>query len=147
MIWPLTQSLIPFSAHKLLSEYLYMDPFENILHEGWFSNWCSLWLAPIFQDSDWVRRWSFWKPIKANESVTKPVSRITAHVIWELNYDFLPNYNYNSSTERFVRTPLQMAEEKNTRDKLVNAKNPSYAYGSKQVLIFKLWLIWKILRY
>lgn len=79
--------------------------------------------------------------IKANESVTKPVSRITAHVIWELNYDFLPNYNYNSSTERFVRTPLQMAEEKNTRDKLVNAKNPSYAYGSKQVLIFKLWLI------
>ena len=81
------------------------------------------------------------KSIKANESVTKPVSRITAHVIWELNYDFLPNYNYNSSTERFVRTPLQMAEEKNTRDKLVNAKNPSYAYGSKQVLIFKLWLI------
>ena len=66
-------------------QYLFLDPFDNILHE-------------------------------ANESVEK-MGRITAHVIWELNYDFLPNFNYNMSTERFVRTPHPLSEEKNVRDR------------------------------
>ena len=80
-----------------------MDPFDNILHE-------------------------------ANESVTSgKLGRIAAHVIWELNYDFLPNFNYNCSTERFVRTVYGMAEEKNTREKAPNISNAAYAFGTKQV--------------
>ena len=87
-------------THKLLSEYLYLDPFENILHE-------------------------------ANQSVTN-IGRIAGHVIWELNYDFLPNYCYNSSTERFVKADILFAQEKVSRDKAPNVK-PSLAYGSKPV--------------
>ena len=88
-------------THKLLSEYLHLDPFENILHE-------------------------------ANQSVTN-IGRITGHVIWELNYDFLPNYCYNSSTERFVKSDILFSQEKVTRDKPPNVK-ASLAYGSKQVI-------------
>ena len=88
-------------THKLLSRFLYLDPFDNILHE-------------------------------ANESVEK-MGRITAHVIWELNYDFLPNFNYNMSTERFVRTPHPLSEEKNVRDRCQPVKNPAWVYGTKQM--------------
>ena len=31
------------------------------------------------------------------------LGRITLHVFWELNYDFLPNYCYNAATNRFVK--------------------------------------------
>ena len=82
-------------------QYLFLDPFDNILHE-------------------------------ANESVEK-MGRITAHVIWELNYDFLPNFNYNMSTERFVRTPHPLSEEKNVRDRCQPVKNPAWVYGTKQM--------------
>ena len=39
---------------------------------------------------------------EANHNVTAPYGRITLHVFWELNYDFLPCYCYNASTNRFV---------------------------------------------
>ena len=39
---------------------------------------------------------------EANHSVSAPYGRITLHVFWELNFDFLPNYCYNSSTNRSV---------------------------------------------
>ncbi|RXM95134.1 Cytoplasmic FMR1-interacting protein 1, partial [Acipenser ruthenus] len=35
---------------------------------------------------------------EANHNVSAPYGRITLHVFWELNYDFLPNYCYNGST-------------------------------------------------
>ena len=94
-------------AHKLLSKYLFLDPFDNILHE-------------------------------ANESVDK-MGRMTSHVIWELNYDFLPNFNYNSSTERFVRTPHRLSEENNQRETSQQnpaakaGKHPEWFYGTKQL--------------
>lgn len=41
---------------------------------------------------------------EANHSVSAPYGRITLHVFWELNFDFLPNYCYNSSTNRWKIT-------------------------------------------
>ncbi|KAF1758237.1 hypothetical protein GCK72_014695 [Caenorhabditis remanei] len=40
---------------------------------------------------------------EANHAVNSPHGRITLHVFWELNYDFVPNFVYNGSTHRFVR--------------------------------------------
>jgi len=37
---------------------------------------------------------------EANHNVSAPYGRITLHVFWELNYDFLPNYCYNAATNR-----------------------------------------------
>ena len=37
---------------------------------------------------------------EANHNVSAPYGRITLHVFWELNYDFLPNYCYNAATSR-----------------------------------------------
>ena len=42
---------------------------------------------------------------EANHNVSAPYGRITLHVFWELNFDFLPNYCYNGSTNRCVRFP------------------------------------------
>ncbi|MGH0142692.1 UNVERIFIED_CONTAM: hypothetical protein FKN15_076575 [Acipenser sinensis] len=68
---------------------------------------------------------------EANHNVSAPYGRITLHVFWELNYDFLPNYCYNGSTNRFVRTILPFSQEFQ-RDKQPNAQ-PQYLYGSKAV--------------
>ena len=38
---------------------------------------------------------------EANHCVSAPYGRVTLHVFWELNFDFLPNFCYNSSTHRF----------------------------------------------
>lgn len=38
---------------------------------------------------------------EANHNVLAPYGRITLHVFWELNYDFLPNYCYNAATNRY----------------------------------------------
>lgn len=40
---------------------------------------------------------------EANHNVLAPYGRITLHVFWELNYDFLPNYVYNAATNRFTK--------------------------------------------
>ena len=37
---------------------------------------------------------------EANHNVLAPYGRITLHIFWELNYDFLPNYCYNAATNR-----------------------------------------------
>lgn len=39
---------------------------------------------------------------EANHNVLAPYGRITLHVFWELNYDFLPNYVYNAATNRYI---------------------------------------------
>ncbi|KAK6053601.1 hypothetical protein COOONC_08893 [Cooperia oncophora] len=44
--------------------------------------------------------------LEANHNVSAPHGRITLHVFWELNYDFVPNFVYNGSTHRFVRAKL-----------------------------------------
>ncbi|KAK2551270.1 Cytoplasmic FMR1-interacting protein 2 [Acropora cervicornis] len=48
---------------------------------------------------------------EANHSVSAPYGRITLHVFWELNFDFLPNYCYNSSTNRFVPTSYSLVDK------------------------------------
>ena len=56
-------------THRLLSEYLHLDNFDELLKE-------------------------------ATNNVNLPHSRITMHVFYDINTDFLPNYCYNSSTQR-----------------------------------------------
>uniref|UniRef100_H2YIL7 Cytoplasmic FMR1-interacting protein n=1 Tax=Ciona savignyi TaxID=51511 RepID=H2YIL7_CIOSA len=68
---------------------------------------------------------------EANHNVSAPYGRITLHVFWELNYDFLPNYCYNGSTNRFVPTPITFSQEL-TRDKPPNAAH-HYLFGSKHL--------------
>lgn len=46
---------------------------------------------------------------EANHNVSAPYGRITLHVFWELNYDFLPNYCYNGSTNRCVESQSTVA--------------------------------------
>ncbi|XP_061416075.1 cytoplasmic FMR1-interacting protein 2 isoform X2 [Lethenteron reissneri] len=70
---------------------------------------------------------------EANHNVSAPYGRITLHVFWELNYDFLPNYCYNGSTGRFVRTPYPFTQDLQ-RDKPPNVQ-PHYLFGSKPLNI------------
>jgi len=70
---------------------------------------------------------------EANHNVSAPYGRITLHTFWELNHDFLPNYCYNSSTNRFVRTEMTFTQEMQ-RDKPPNVQY-YYMYGSKNLNI------------
>lgn len=96
-------------THKLLSQYVELDNFDDLLHE-------------------------------VNHNVSAPYGRICLHVFWELNIDFLPSYCYNSSTNRFVKTPSYAPSLKPDvkRDKL--SSNPGqqpayYLYGTKALNI------------
>ncbi|XP_071124781.1 cytoplasmic FMR1-interacting protein-like isoform X4 [Mytilus edulis] len=66
---------------------------------------------------------------EANHNVSAPYGRITLHVFWELNYDFLPNYCYNAATSRFVKTKLPFAPA-SQREKPPNP-SPFYIWGTK----------------
>ncbi|KAK7874487.1 hypothetical protein R5R35_001571 [Gryllus longicercus] len=69
---------------------------------------------------------------EANHNVLAPYGRITLHVFWELNYDFLPNYCYNAATSRFVRCRgIQFAQPVH-RDKPPQMGH-HYLWGSKQL--------------
>ena len=37
---------------------------------------------------------------EANQAISSPHGRISLHIFWELHYDFLPNFCYNSTTDR-----------------------------------------------
>ena len=39
---------------------------------------------------------------EVNQAVNTNHGRITLHIFWELHYDFLPNFCYNSTTDRLV---------------------------------------------
>jgi len=54
---------------------------------------------------------------EANHNVTAPYGRITLHVFWELNYDFLPNYCYNAATNRYLIVMLDTVVTLLTSDK------------------------------
>ncbi|XP_065670394.1 cytoplasmic FMR1-interacting protein 1 homolog isoform X3 [Hydra vulgaris] len=69
--------------------------------------------------------------MEANHAVSAPYGRITLHVFWELYYDFLPNYCYNSSTNRFTRTTLSFVKEE-PRDQPPKASNV-HLYGNKDL--------------
>ncbi|VDK48795.1 unnamed protein product [Anisakis simplex] len=69
--------------------------------------------------------------LEANHNVSAPYGRITLHVFWELNYDLIPNYCYNGSTHRFVKSkhPMRKPAE---RDKPPSA-SIQYVWGSKSL--------------
>lgn len=55
---------------------------------------------------------------EANHNVSAPYGRITLHVFWELNYDFLPNYCYNGSTNRWhfrIKSRWRSQKDQNVR--------------------------------
>ncbi|KAL5012030.1 hypothetical protein ScPMuIL_010581 [Solemya velum] len=66
---------------------------------------------------------------EANHNVSAPYGRITLHVFWELNFDFLPNYCYNAATNRFVKTKLPFSQA-TQREKAPNP-SPHYLWGTK----------------
>ncbi len=86
--------------------------------------------------------------LEANRNVSAPYGRITLHIFWELNYDFLPNYCYNASTKRcfnflykngnlaagglyrFVKVKSLSLSQKVERDKPPQAAH-HYFFGSK----------------
>lgn len=65
---------------------------------------------------------------EANHNVLAPYGRITLHVFWELNFDFLPNYIYNAATNRFIKCRgIQFASQVH-RDKPPQTSH-NYLYG------------------
>ncbi|XP_050433683.1 cytoplasmic FMR1-interacting protein [Adelges cooleyi] len=69
---------------------------------------------------------------EANHNVLAPYGRITLHVFWELNYDFLPNYCYNAATNRFVKFKGLNFTQDVHRDKPPQMGH-QYLWGSKQL--------------
>ncbi|VDM40991.1 unnamed protein product [Toxocara canis] len=69
--------------------------------------------------------------LEANHNVSAPYGRITLHVFWELNYDLIPNYCYNGSTHRFVKSRHAMRKSAQ-RDKPPSA-SLQYFWGSKSL--------------
>lgn len=70
--------------------------------------------------------------LEACHSVSAPYGRITLHVFWELNYDFVPNYCYNASTGRFVRTKVKGFCTQVTRERM-HPVPLSHLWGSKSI--------------
>jgi len=74
-----------------------------------------------------------WETIfrEVNQAVSSPHGRITLHIFWELHYDFLPNFCYNSTTDRFIRGKVSFADqsERETPPKGVTVVN--MLYGAK----------------
>ncbi|XP_064636208.1 cytoplasmic FMR1-interacting protein-like isoform X2 [Lineus longissimus] len=68
---------------------------------------------------------------EANHNVSAPYGRITLHVFWELNYDFLPNYCYNMATNRFVKTHFSLGQQLQ-RDKAPSVMH-HYIWGTKDL--------------
>lgn len=69
---------------------------------------------------------------EANHNVLAPYGRITLHVFWELNYDFLPNYVYNAATNRFTKHRGIAFAAAVPRDK-PPAVSHHYLWGTKQL--------------
>jgi cytoplasmic FMR1 interacting protein len=87
-------------VHKMMSQYFVLDPIDQLFNE-----------------------------INESTSLVSFHSRIVLHVIFELMYDFLPNFNYNAVTRRFVRTPYSFSSEV-PRDPLPKT-NPLFLQGNK----------------
>ncbi|CAJ0931257.1 unnamed protein product, partial [Mesorhabditis belari] len=70
--------------------------------------------------------------LEANHNVGAPHGRITLHIFWELNYDFLPNFTYNTTTHRFVRSRVTFKETP-ARERPPTA-SVLYHWGSKSLV-------------
>lgn len=69
-------------THSMLKKYLEIDPFEHMLTE---------------------------RNVSMNPA--SHYGRIEHKIMYELLYDFMPNYCFNSEAVEFVRTPLTFAEQ------------------------------------
>ncbi|XP_076261449.1 cytoplasmic FMR1-interacting protein Sra-1 [Rhynchophorus ferrugineus] len=69
---------------------------------------------------------------EANHNVLAPYGRITLHVFWELNYDFLSNYVYNAATNRFTKYRGITFAQPVTRDRPPQMSH-HYLWGTKQL--------------
>ena len=67
---------------------------------------------------------------KANHSVQAPYGRVTLHVFWELNYDFLPTYCYNGATNRFIKSNDIAFTQPVQRDR-AKTEAPHFLWGTK----------------
>jgi cytoplasmic FMR1 interacting protein len=70
---------------------------------------------------------------EANHNVLAPYGRITLHVFWELNYDFLPNYVYNAATNRFTKYRGQISFAGAVHRDKPPQMSYHYMWGSKQL--------------
>jgi cytoplasmic FMR1 interacting protein len=70
---------------------------------------------------------------EANQSVSSPHGRITLHIFWELHYDFLPNFCYNSTTDRFIRGKVSFADQSEREAPPKGSGVVHLLYGSKQL--------------
>ena len=70
---------------------------------------------------------------EANHNVLAPYGRITLHVFWELNYDFLPNYCFNAATNRFVKC-RDISFAKPVHREKAPTMGYHYLWGSKGML-------------
>eukprot|EP00456_Euglypha_rotunda_P010037 TRINITY_DN1240_c0_g1_i2.p1 TRINITY_DN1240_c0_g1~~TRINITY_DN1240_c0_g1_i2.p1 ORF type:complete len:683 (-),score=97.03 TRINITY_DN1240_c0_g1_i2:19-1845(-) len=86
-------------THALLSDYLTVDPFDKMLKE-----------------------------INQDVSIGQFRGRIIWHVFSELISDILPNFIYNSNTQRFVRGPQAFAEDA-VRERPPSNVQPWFWYG------------------
>ena len=71
---------------------------------------------------------------EANHNVLAPYGRVTLHVFWELNYDFLPHYCYNAATNRFVKCRDIQFSQPVQREKAAQMAH-HYLWGSKALNI------------
>ncbi|KAM3956068.1 cytoplasmic FMR1-interacting protein Sra-1 [Aphomia sociella] len=71
---------------------------------------------------------------ESDHGVLAPYGRITLHVFWELNYDFLPNYCYNAATDRFVRCRGIQFAAGVSRERAQQAGH-ALLWGSKQLAL------------
>ncbi|ORX54817.1 cytoplasmic FMR1-interacting [Piromyces finnis] len=86
-------------AHDLMSKYLTLEPFESLLMQ-----------------------------VDESFSMVNFNGRIVSHIIAELYNNFLENWCYNSSTERFIRSQNYMEFQRANRK-----INTSFLYGSKSL--------------
>lgn len=69
--------------------------------------------------------------INESTSLASFHGRIVLHIIFELMYDFLPNYNYNSITNRFLKLPnMFLFTDAVPRDAMPKT-NPQFLQGNK----------------
>jgi len=87
-------------AHKMMSQYFEIDSFDKLFNE-----------------------------INESTSLVSFHGRVVFHVIFELMYDFFPNFNYNAITRRFVRTTYSFANDVQ-RDPMPKT-NPMFLHGNK----------------
>eukprot|EP01091_Cochliopodium_minus_P018721 TRINITY_DN766_c0_g1_i1.p1 TRINITY_DN766_c0_g1~~TRINITY_DN766_c0_g1_i1.p1 ORF type:complete len:1390 (-),score=504.69 TRINITY_DN766_c0_g1_i1:45-4214(-) len=88
-------------TYELLSRDFTLDPWESIYHEK-----------------------------DGTIALNSCQGRIANHVLFELAYDFFPNFNFNMLTQRFVRTSEPYAPEP-PRDNEINMKKYSMLFGTR----------------